>query len=111
MQPHSLLTQQKRAADRSAHCHWLSRLRIAQGYLGAALFYQHEAARHHVKACELRDQMQADKLAKAAAYWRMKERLATNTLTIADHADVCKVIGILYIDRSGKLAMPDIKAA
>lgn len=57
MQRHSLLDQQKRAAARSAHCHDLARLRTLQGCLGTAKFYQFEAARLHVRACELRDQM------------------------------------------------------
>lgn len=59
MQPHSLLKQQKRAADRSAACSVLARLRTFQGYLGAAKFYQYEAARWHVRACELREQCSA----------------------------------------------------
>lgn len=50
----ALLRRQRQAADRSAHCHFLARLRIMQGYFGAAKFYQHEAARWHVRACELR---------------------------------------------------------
>ncbi len=57
MRQHSLLTLQKRAADRSALCHFIAVQRIAEGYLGAALFYQHEAARMHQRACELREQM------------------------------------------------------
>ena len=57
MRQHSLLTLQKRAADRSALCHLIACQRIAEGYLGAALFYQHEAARMHQRACELREQM------------------------------------------------------
>lgn len=50
----ALLRRQRQAADRSAHCHFLARLRIMQGYFGAAKFYQCEAARWHVRACELR---------------------------------------------------------
>lgn len=50
-----MLKDQKRAADRSAHYHFLARTRIMQGYFGAAKFYQHEAARWHERACELRE--------------------------------------------------------
>lgn len=51
----ALLHRQKQAADRSHHYWFLARLRIMQGYFGAAKFYQHQAARWHERACELRE--------------------------------------------------------
>lgn len=52
----TMLKRQKYAADRSHHYHFLARLRVQQGYCGAAIFYQGQAARWHQRACEYREQ-------------------------------------------------------
>ena len=68
-----ILDNQKFAAGRSAHYHAVARLRILQGYLGAAIFYQHQAATWHQRAIELRNEYDRQSL-----FDRIPERSISN---------------------------------